>query len=205
MSKTLWIVIGVIVIIGLFAVGSYNGLVGKSQAVDNAWGNVQTVYQRRADLVPNLVNTVKGAANFEQKTLTDVVNARAQATSINIDAKDLTPEKLSQFQAAQSNLSSSLGRLIAVAENYPQLTATQNFRDLQVSLEGTENRISVERKNFNDTVVSYNTAAQRFPGVLFAKLFGFAPKAYFEADAAAQVAPKVDFNTSPAPEGAATN
>ena len=198
MSKKAWIIIGVIVIVLIAIISSYNGLISKSQAVDSAWGNVQTNYQRRADLVPNLVSTVKGAANFEQKTLTAVVEARASATGIKLDAKDLTPENLAKYQAAQNQLSGSLSRLLVVAENYPQLQATASFRDLQAQLEGTENRIAVSRKDFNDAVLSYNTSASRFPTVIFARLFGFNVKGYFEATTAAQTVPTVDFGTSSA-------
>ena len=196
MSKRAWIIIGVIVIVLIAIISSYNGLISKSQAVDNAWGNVQTNYQRRADLVPNLVSTVKGAANFEQQTLTAVVEARASATSIKLDAKDLTPENLAKYQAAQNQLCGSLSRLLVVAENYPQLQATASFRDLQAQLEGTENRIAVSRKDFNDAVLSYNTTANSFPNVIFARLFGFNTKGYFEATSAAQTVPTVDFTST---------
>ena len=198
MSKKAWIIIGIIVIVLIAIISSYNGLISKSQAVDNAWGNVQTNYQRRADLVPNLVSTVKGASNFEQKTLTAVVEARASATGIKLDAKDLTPENLAKYQAAQNQLSGSLSRLLVVAENYPQLQATASFRDLQAQLEGTENRIAVSRKDFNDAFLSYNTSASSFPTVIFARLFGFKVKGYFEATTAAQTVPTVDFGTSSA-------
>lgn len=157
------------------------------------WGEVQNQYQRRADLVPNLVSTVKGAANFEQKTLTDVINARSKATSIQVDPENLTPEKLQEFQSAQGELSQALGRLMMITENYPQLRATEAFRDLQVQLEGTENRITVARKNFNDAVQAYNTKLRVFPNNIFAGIMGFERKGMFEADQNAQKAPQVQF------------
>jgi len=173
--------------------GTYNTLVTKDETVENAWGKVQSAYQRRADLIPNLVNTVKGAADFEQETLSAVMEARSRATSINIDAGNVTPEKIKQFQQAQGALSSSLGRLLAVSENYPQLRATANFTELQAQLEGTENRIKVARDNYNDAVTVYNTTVRRFPAALFAGLFGFDRKGLFEAEAGAQNAPTVEF------------
>jgi LemA protein len=157
------------------------------------WGEVQNQYQRRADLVPNLVNTVKGAANFEQSTLTAVVNARAKATSIQVDPDKLTPEKLREFQAAQGELSQALGRLMMITENYPQLRATEGFRQLQDQLEGTENRITVARKNFNDAVQEYNTKLRVFPNNIFGGIMGFERKGMFEADKNAQKAPQVQF------------
>ena len=161
--------------------------------MEKAWADVQSDYQRRADLIPNLVNTVKGAADFEQSTLSAVTSARARATSINIDPANLTPEKLKEFQAAQSELSSALGRLLMVTENYPELRATESFRDLQVQLEGTENRIKVARNKFNDTVSDYNKAVRRFPANFWANIFGFSDKAMFEAEEGSQNAPKVEF------------
>jgi LemA protein len=187
------IIAGVVLLIVLIFVGSYNGLVTKREDVRNALANVQTQYQRRADLVPNLVNTVKGAANFEQKTLVDVTNARAKATSVTIDPSKATSEQLQQFQNNQSELSSALSRLLAVSESYPQLTATQNFQDLQTQLEGTENRIAVARKDYNDIAATYNGRIQKFPTVITASLFGFDKFAYFEADKGAQTAPTVNF------------
>ncbi|MCB0561878.1 MAG: LemA family protein [Lewinellaceae bacterium] len=188
-----------VVLIGLglilFAGGcnSYNNFVNIEEDVENEWGKVQSAYQRRADLIPNLVNTVKGVADFEKNTLTEVTQARARATSINIDPTNLTPEKMKEFQEAQSGLSQSLGRLLVVSENYPQLRASENFRELQVQLEGTENRIKVARDRYNDVVTSYNKKVRRFPGSLFAGMFGFDQKAQFEAEASAQEAPKVEF------------
>jgi len=191
-----------VVILGLVAVGliialsggcSYNGFVNKDTAVEQAWGNVQSAYQRRADLVPNLVETVKGAANFEQSTLTGVAEARAKATSIQVDPTNLTPEKMAEFQQAQTGLSQAIGRLLMVTENYPELRATESFKELQAQLEGTENRIKVERDKFNATVAEYNNAVRRFPANFWAGIFGFDRKAPFEADQGAQNAPKVQF------------
>lgn len=186
----IWIVLGILVVL---AFTSYNGLVSKQENVGLAWGNVESDYQRRADLIPNLVNTVKGYANFEQTTLTQVIEARASATQVKIDANNLTPENLAAFQQAQGTLSSALGRLLAVAENYPDLKANQNFLDLQAQLEGTENRINVSRQRFNDSVNDYNISRRRFPTVIFASLMGFGEKGYFKADEGAQKAPEVKF------------
>ncbi|MBP8238426.1 MAG: LemA family protein [Saprospiraceae bacterium] len=172
---------------------SYNTFVEKEENVENAWSKVQSAYQRRSDLIGNLVATVKGAAQFEQKTLTDIANARAKATSVNIDPTNLTPEKMEQFQQAQSQLSQSLGRLLMVTENYPELKANQNFLELQSQLEGTENRVKVERDKFNDVVTDFNKSVRRFPSSLFAGMFGFSQKAQFEAEQSAQTAPKVNF------------
>jgi LemA protein len=185
-----------LIIVGLAASMSscgYNDIVSKQEAVTGAWSQVQNVYQRRSDLIPNLVNTVKGAANFEQKTLTDVMEARAKATQVTIKADDLSPEKIAQFQQAQQGLSSALGRLMVVSENYPNLKANQNFLELQSQLEGTENRITVERMKFNEAVQDYNTYIQKFPTNLTAKMFDFSKKGYFEADQSAQKAPTVTF------------
>ena len=186
----IWIVLGVLVLLGFT---SYNGLVGKQEDVGLAWGNVESDYQRRADLIPNLVNTVKGYANFEQETLTKVIEARASATQVKIDASNLTPENIAAFQQAQGGLSSALGRLLAVAESYPDLKANQNFLDLQAQLEGTENRINVSRQRFNDSVNTYNKSRRSFPTVIFASLFGFGEKGYFKADAGSEKAPEVKF------------
>jgi LemA protein len=161
--------------------------------VKTKWSNVQSDYQRRADLIPNLVSTVKGAANFEQTTLTNVIEARAKATSVNVSSENLTPEKIQQFQQAQNQLGGALSRLLVVAEQYPQLQATQNFRDLQAQLEGTENRIKVSRNDFNAAVQEYNSVVRRFPNNLFAGMFGFQVKEGFVADAGSQKAPKVEF------------
>lgn len=193
MKSKVWIVIGVIaLVLALSVLGSYNSLVKKDQAVETAAAQIQADYQRRNDLIPNLVSTVKGAANFEQTTLTQVVEARANATKVSLNVND--PASIAAFQNAQSQVSSSLSRLLVVAENYPQLTATESFKGLQAQLEGTENRIAVSRKDFNNAVQSYNTAVKVFPGSVIASLFGFEAKVYFEADSASQTAPKVEFN-----------
>jgi len=173
--------------------GSYNSAVTKDENVKKAWSQVENQYQRRADLIPNLVNTVKGYANFEQQTLQKVVEARASATQVKIDANNLTPESIQRFEQAQQGLSGALGRLLAVAESYPDLKANQNFLDLQKQLEGTENRISVERKSFNETVQDYNSYIRRFPTNLIAGMFGFSPKGYFQAAAGSDKAPQVQF------------
>lgn len=193
-SLTIGIVL-VVVALFLFMGGcnSYNTFVEKEEEVENAWSKVQSAYQRRADLIPNLVNTVKGVAQFEQKTLTDVVNARSKATSVNIDPSNISAEKLQEFQQAQSQLSQSLGRLLMITENYPELKANQSFLELQAQLEGTENRIKTERDRFNDKATEYNKSVRRFPGKLFAGIFGFSQKAQFQAEEGAQNAPKVEF------------
>ena len=183
--------LGLILLVG--GCNSYNNFVNIEENVENEWGKVQSAYQRRADLIPNLVNTVKGVADFEKSTLTEVTEARSRATSVNIDPTNLTPEKLKEFQEAQSGLSQSLGRLLLISENYPQLRASENFKELQVQLEGTENRIKVARDRYNDVVTEYNKKVRRFPGSLFAGMFGFAEKAQFEAETSAQEAPKVEF------------
>lgn len=171
----------------------YNGAVSKSAAVDATWAKVQSSYQRRADLIPNLVETVKGEANFEKSTLTAVVEARAKASSMNVNAADLTPEKLKEFQANQGQLSQALGRFLQIVENYPDLKSNQAFMELQAQLEGTENRINTERNNFNEAVQDYNTHIKTFPNVLFSGMFGFKAKAYFEADKGSEKSPKVKF------------
>jgi len=192
-SVILLVVLGLLLIGGCMTCNVQKSLVTLDENAKSKWGEVQNQYQRRADLVPNLVNTVKGAANFEQKTLTDVINARAKATSIQVNPENLTPEKLREFQQAQGELSQALGRLMVVSEAYPQLRATQNFQDLQVQLEGTENRITVARKNFNDAVQEYNTKLRVFPNNVFAGMMGFERKGMFEADQNAQKAPQVQF------------
>ena len=189
-----WIIpVGILVVIVLWAIGGYNGMVKMDEQVQNSWANVETQYQRRADLIPNLVSTVKGYAKHEQQTLENVVKARSEATQVKVDAENLTPEKLAAFQKAQSGVSSALGRLLAVAENYPDLKANQNFLELQSQLEGTENRITVARKDFNDTAKSYNQAIRQFPKNILAGMFGFEKKSYFEAEAGSEKAPKVEF------------
>lgn len=190
---TKWIIIGAVAVLVLLGFGSYNGLVSKEEDVGKAWGNVESDYQRRADLIPNLVNTVKGYANFEKETLTQVIQARASATQVKIDANNLTPENLAAFQQAQGGLSSALSRLLVVAESYPDLKANQNFLDLQAQLEGTENRINVSRQRFNDTVNTYNKSRRTFPAVLFASIMGFKDKGYFKAEAGSEKAPEVKF------------
>ena len=192
-SLILIVILGILLIGGCMTCNVQKSLVTLDENSKSKWGEVQNQYQRRADLVPNLVNTVKGAANFEQSTLTAVVNARAKATSIQVDPDKLTPEKLREFQAAQGELSQALGRLMMITENYPQLRATEAFRDLQVQLEGTENRITVARKNFNDAVQEYNTKLRVFPNNIFGGMMGFERKGMFEADKNAQKAPQVQF------------
>ncbi len=184
------IILGLLII---FGVGGYNGLVGSRETVNKAWANVETQYQRRADLIPNLVSTVQGAADFEKSTLTAVIEARAKATSIRIDPNNMTPEKLQEYQAAQSQVGSALSRLLVVAENYPQLKAVDAFRDLQAQLEGTENRINEARRQFNEAAQSYNTGRAKFPRVILANLFGFNVRPYFEADKGSEKAPAVKF------------
>ena len=201
-------VLGGIVLIVLILVaiagGSYNRLVKLSQGVDQQWAQVQNVYQRRADLIPNLVSTVSGAANFEKSTLTEVTAARASVGQVKISSNTAPndPAKLAEFDRAQGQLSSALSRLLVVSERYPELRATQNFQTLQAQLEGTENRIAVERGRFNEAVQSYNTAVKSFPAVLYAGMFGFHPKPYFAATAGSEVPPKVqfDFGNKPSPE-----
>jgi LemA protein len=180
---------------GLAVAGGYNGLVRSSTAVDASWAQVQTQYQRRADLIPNLVRTVEGAANFEKSTLTDVINARANATKVNIDPSKAPtdPEQLRQFEQAQNTLSGTLGRLLVVSERYPELKANSNFRDLQAQIEGTENRIAVARRDFNNSAQMYNAQVRSFPTVIYAGWFGFAPKPYFQSVAGAEAAPSVSF------------
>lgn len=191
--KTGIIVIVVLVLLGMFGCGKYNGLVTKDENVKNKWGVVQSSYQRRADLIPNLVATVKGAANFETETLEKVIQARASATQIKVDVNDLSPEKIQQYQAAQGQLSQALGRLLAVSENYPDLKANANFQNLQAQLEGTENRINVARNDFNEAVNGYNSSVRTFPNNIVAGLTGFKQKGYFEAAAGAENAPQVKF------------
>ncbi|MBC7687687.1 MAG: LemA family protein [Aquabacterium sp.] len=187
------VILVIVVIVGFLGCNGYNGLVKQDESLKKAWNNVQTEYQNRNDLVGNLVNTVKGAANFEQKTLTDVVNARAKATSVNINADNLTPEKIAEFQAAQGQLSGSLSRLLATVEAYPTLKATENFTKLQGQLEGIENGIKNARRVFNDEVNTYNTKVRSFPMNILGGLFGFHQKEGFKADAGAEKAPEVKF------------
>ena len=188
-----WIWIGVVAVVAIFFYATYNGFVNREEGLKSAWSNVETQYQRRADLIPNLVNTVKGYAAHETQTLNEVTEARARATSINLSADDLTPERLAQFQQAQAEVRSALGRLIAVSESYPDLKANQNFLELQAQLEGTENRIAVARKDFNAAAQQYNVSVRRFPANLVARMFGFGQKPYFESAEGAAAAPQVTF------------
>lgn len=193
MKKWIWILIGLIAVVVVFFYVTYNGFVTKQEAVRTAWGNVETQYQRRSDLIPNLVNTVKGYAAHESQTLQQVTMARARATSMNLRGDDLTPEKLAKFQSAQSDLSMALGRLLAISESYPDLKANQNFLELQAQLEGTENRIAVSRRDFNLVAQNYNVAVRRFPANIVASMFGFDQKPYFAAAEGAEKAPDVQF------------
>jgi LemA protein len=193
LSKTLIAIIAAIVVIGGWAVSAYNGMVGVQEDATTAMANVQSAYQRRADLIPNLVETVKGYAAHEKETLEGVVSARSKATSINLDPETMTPEKLKEFQQAQGELSTALGRLIAIQENYPDLKANENFRDLQVQLEGTENRINEARNKYNTAVQTYNVKIRRFPNSLLSGIFGFDRMSKFEAEAGAEKAPQVKF------------
>lgn len=195
MQKSLkWIIpVGIVVILIVMGFSKYNGFVAQDEAVSTSWSNLQTQYQRRADLIPNLVNTVKGYAKHESQTLENVVAARAKATQVTVNADDLTPEKMQEIQNAQGELSQALGKLLAVTEAYPDLKANQNFLELQAQLEGTENRITVSRENYNKAVETYNLSVRSFPSNLFAGIFGFEKKAKFEATAGAQNAPTVSF------------
>ncbi|TKT89668.1 LemA family protein [Dyadobacter frigoris] len=193
MSKGLIAVVVILLIFGFVGCGKYNGLVGKDEVVKESWAKVESQYQRRADLIPNLVSTVKGAADFEKSTLTAVIEARAKATSTTINADQLTPENITKFQGAQDQLSGALSRLLVSVEKYPDLKANQNFLELQAQLEGTENRIAVARNDFNTVVKDYNQEVRTFPTNLFAGIFGFAQKGYFTAAAGSEKAPSVQF------------
>lgn len=197
MNKKLLIILGVILLVVIifysFFAGKYNEMVSLEEGVTSQWAQVENVYQRRADLIPNLVNTVKGYADFEQETLTQVIDARSKATSVNVNTDNLSPESIQQFQQAQEGLSGALSRLMVVVERYPDLKANQNFLELQSQLEGTENRIAVERKKFNDETRNYNQYIRRFPQNLLAGMYGFEVKGYFEATAGAEVVPEVSF------------
>ena len=193
MKKSTIIILVVAVVAIIWCATSYNGLVKMDEGVGTAWSNVENQYQRRADLIPNLVNTVKGYAAHEKETLDAVVTARTRATQMTVNADDLTPEKLQAYQKAQGEVGSALGRLLAITENYPDLKANQNFLELQAQLEGTENRISVERRNFNEAAKNYNTAIRTFPRNLLAGMFGFEKRPYFEAEEGASKAPEVKF------------
>ena len=189
-----WIIAAAVVaLVLMWGVGSYNGLVNMDEEMQGKWANVETQYQRRADLIPNLVNTVKGYATHERQTLEDVMKARSQATQVKVDPENITPEKLAQYQKAQGDVSQALGRLLMVAESYPQLKANENFLELQSQLEGTENRINVARKDFNDAAKVYNVAIRRFPRSIVAGMCGFEKRNYFEAEAGAEKAPEVKF------------
>lgn len=190
---TLLVVVGILVALASWVIGAYNGLVTLDEETNGKWAQVESAYQRRADLIPNLVNTVKGYAEFEQETLTGVIEARAKATSINVDANNLSPEAIANFQAAQSQLSGSLSRLLVTVERYPDLKANQNFLGLQSQLEGTENRIKIERDRFNVSVKEFNATIRKFPKTIVASSFGFEKKGYFEADTGSEQAPEVQF------------
>jgi LemA protein len=195
MKAKFFIILGVLALLVFYGISVNNSLVTAEEQVNSAWAQVENQYQRRADLIPNLVNTVRGAADFESQTLQDVIEARSRATSVNIDAGDLNnPEMFQQFQEAQSQLSGALSRLLVTVERYPELQANQNFRDLQVQLEGTENRISTERMRFNQAAQGYNTKIRKFPTSLFASILGFDQKEYFQAEQGAEQAPEVDFS-----------
>ena len=192
-NKGLIITIVVIVLVAIWGISSYNGLVSMDENVSNQWANVETQYQRRSDLIPNLVNTVKGYAKHESETLESVMQARSQATQVKIDPSNCTPQQLAAYQKAQGDVTTALGKLLAITENYPDLKANQNFLELQSQLEGTENRINVARKDFNDTAKKYNTSLRRFPRNIIASMCGFEKRNYFEAEAGAEKAPKVEF------------
>ena len=192
-KKSTWIIIGVIILVVIWAIGINNKMVTMEENVSKAWSNVENVYQRRADLIPNLVNTVKGYAAQETSTFEAVVNARAKATSITVNPEDMTADQLKEFQKAQNEVGGALGRLIAISESYPELKANENFKELQAQLEGTENRIAVERRNFNESANSYNTYIRKFPQSIIAGMRGFEKKPYFEAEEGANKAPKVEF------------
>ncbi|SMC79971.1 LemA family protein [Pedobacter africanus] len=193
MKKTVLAIAGILILVVAMSGCGYNSMVKLDEDVKAKWNQVETQYQRRSDLIPNLVNTVKGAAKFEQSTLTQVTEARAKATQVTVDPDKLTPESIEKFQAAQGQVSQALGRLLMVTENYPQLKATEQFRDVSAELAGTENRIAVARKDFNESVQVYNTKVRSFPNNLMAGLFGFSQKAGFKAEAGAEKAPKVEF------------
>ncbi|MBO7283342.1 MAG: LemA family protein [Alistipes sp.] len=192
-NKSLWIVLGIVAVVLIWGISAYNGLVSKEERVSSAWANVETVYQRRADLIPNLVNTVKGYAAHESQTLMEVTEARAKSTAISVDPSTATPAEMEAWMKAQSEVGSALGRLIAISENYPDLKANQNFLELQKQLEGTENRISTERRKYNEEVRNYNVKIRRFPTNIIAGMFGFEKRVMFEAQEDTDVAPVVVF------------
>ena len=193
MKKSTIIVLVIVAVVAIWGISGYNGLVKADEALNTAWSNVENQYQRRADLIPNLVNTVKGYAEHEKETLDAVVAARTRATQVTVDAENLTPEKLQEYQKIQNEVGAALGRLLAVAEAYPDLKANTNFLELQAQLEGTENRISVERRNFNEAAKSYNTSIRTFPRSILAWMFGFEKRPYFEAQKGMENAPVVQF------------
>ena len=193
MKKSTIILVAVIAALAMWAISAYNGMVKMDESVSTAWSNVENQYQRRTDLIPNLVNTVKGYAAHEKETFEAVVSARSKATQMTIDADNLTPEKLQQYQKAQGEIGAALGRLLAITENYPELKANENFKELQAQLEGTENRISVERRNFNEVAREYNTSIRTFPKTIIAGMCGFDKRPYFEAEEGANKAPEVKF------------
>jgi LemA protein len=192
--KTILIIVGIVLVLGAMLVKPYNKMVQKDEECSKAWANVENAYQRRLDLIPNLVKTVQGAADYEKGTLTEVIEARAKATSVQVDPNNLTEESIAKFQAAQDQLSSALSRLMVVVERYPELKANQNFLELQAQLEGTENRIAVERGKFNETVNDYNSYIRKFPNNIIAGMFNFDKKGYFKATEGADKAPDVEFN-----------
>ncbi|MBR5133068.1 MAG: LemA family protein [Alistipes sp.] len=192
-NKSLWIILGIVAVVIIWAISGYNGLVKSDEEANKAWANVESAYQRRSDLIPNLVNTVKGYAEHEQQTLQDVVEARSKATSIRIDASTATPDEMEAWMAAQEEVGSALGRLIAISESYPQLRANENFLDLQTQLEGTENRIKTERDHYNEAVKEFNVKIRRFPTNILASMFGFERREMFEAKEGAEIAPEVKF------------
>ena len=193
MKKSTMIVIALVAIAAIWGISAYNGLVKMDEGVNTAWSNVENQYQRRADLIPNLVNTVKGYAAHEKETLEAVMSARSKATQMTIDPENLTPEKLQEYQKAQGEIGSALGRLLAITEAYPDLKANENFRELQAQLEGTENRITVERRNFNEVAREYNTSIRTYPKTIIAGMGGFDKRPYFEAEEGANKAPEVKF------------
>lgn len=194
MKNRIWIIVGIVVLlIALWGVRTYNGLVTKDEAINGQWANVEAAYERRADLIPNLVNTVKGYADFEQETLTQVIEARAKATAVTVDPSNLTPEAIAQFESAQQGVSSALSRLLVTIERYPDLKANQNFLSLQDELEGTENRISVQRVRYNDFVRDFNGTIRRFPKSVVANMAGLDQRGYFESSEGSETAPVVEF------------
>lgn len=193
-TKMILIILAIVLVLIIAVANIYNKMVKKDETTINAWAQVESVYQRRADLIPNLVKTVQGAADFEKGTLESVIEARSQATSVKVDPENLTQESLAAFQKAQDNLSGSLNRLMVVVERYPELKANQNFQELQSQLEGTENRINVERQKFNETIRDYNSYIRKFPARMFTGMFGFQTKAYFQAEEGAEKAPDVEFD-----------